>query len=185
MLRELVDNDLTDKDTVHSYLDAYEELFSSKKNDNLSLLEIGNWKGGSLNLWAKYFENAIIHGMDLDHSNISVILDERITLTECDAYDKKNVPTTKYDIMIDDGPHTFASIMKFLFYYIPLLKDDGIAIIEDIQYLGWIGTLTIIVEEHYPELKDCIVVKDLTKNKNRYDDILFIIDKRLLKNVSA
>lgn len=184
MLRQLVNNEFTDKDTRHSYLDAYEELFKDKKEDKLSLLEIGNDRGGSLRLWYDYFPNAIITGMDIDHSKINeslIIHPYRINLLECDAYDKKNITKGKYDIIIDDGPHTFMSVIQFLFYYLPLLNDDGIAIIEDVQTIACVDMFNLIIEEHFPELRQCVSVYDLREKKRRYDDILYVIDKRKLK----
>ena len=54
------------------------------------------------------------------------------------------------------------------------MKDDGILIIEDVQSLDWIETLKNEVPEN---LKRFIQVYDLRGNKNRYDDIVFTIDK--------
>ncbi len=182
MLRQLVDNTLTDKDTVHSYLDTYEELFKDRQNIS-NLLEIGIDKGGSLKLWSDYFKNATIHGMDI--RNVLEVKDiERTTIDFIDAYDRKNIPNKKYDIIIDDGPHTFMSVIRFLFYYLPLLTNDGIAIIEDVQIIGCIDMFNLIIEEHFPELRQCVSVYDLRKNKNRYDDILYVIDKRKMKQIS-
>ena len=55
------------------------------------------------------------------------------------------------------------------------MTDDGrIPIIEDVQSWDWIDTLKNEVPEN---LKQFIKVYDLRKNKNRYDDIVFTIDK--------
>ena len=54
------------------------------------------------------------------------------------------------------------------------MTDDGILIIEDVQSWDWIDTLKAAVPEH---LKQFIKVYDLRPNKNRYDDIVFTIDK--------
>ena len=40
-LVELVNNERTDKNTTHSYLDLYETLLSSKKETAKNVLEIG------------------------------------------------------------------------------------------------------------------------------------------------
>jgi hypothetical protein len=80
----------------------------------------------------------------------------------------------KFDIMIDDGPHTFESMKFFINNYLPMLADDGILIVEDVQSIDWIRELTDIVP---PELKQFIKVYDLRNKKDRYDDILFVIDR--------
>ena len=54
------------------------------------------------------------------------------------------------------------------------MTDDGILIIEDVQEYEWIEILKLAVPDH---LKNYIKVYDLRKNKNRYDDIVFSIDK--------
>ena len=51
---------------------------------------------------------------------------------------------------------------------------DGILIIEDVQSWDWIDILKTEVPEH---LQQFIKVYDLRPNKNRYDDIVFTIDK--------
>jgi hypothetical protein len=76
--------------------------------------------------------------------------------------------------MLDDGPHTLESMINFIELYSPLMADDGILIIEDVQSLDWLDKLKNAVPEH---LKYYIKTYNLIKNKNRYDDIVFTIDK--------
>ena len=54
------------------------------------------------------------------------------------------------------------------------MTDDGILIIEDVQSWDWINRLICVVPE---EFKKFIKTYDLRSNKNRYDDIVFTIDK--------
>jgi hypothetical protein len=54
------------------------------------------------------------------------------------------------------------------------MTDDGILIIEDIPSWDWIDTLKNEVPEN---LKQFIKIYDLRSIKNRYDDIVFTIDK--------
>jgi hypothetical protein len=54
------------------------------------------------------------------------------------------------------------------------MTEDGILIIEDIQSFEWLEILKNEVPSH---LKSFIKIYDLRKNKNRYDDIVFTIDK--------
>jgi hypothetical protein len=62
----------------------------------------------------------------------------------------------------------------FIKLYSQIMTDDGILIIEDVQHWDWINLLTNEVPEN---LKQFIKVYDLRSNKNRYDDIVFTIDK--------
>jgi hypothetical protein len=54
------------------------------------------------------------------------------------------------------------------------MTEDGILIIEDVQEWSWIDVLKNAVPEH---LKKYIKTYDLRPNKQRYDDIVFTIDK--------
>jgi len=190
-LIDLVDNTRTDKNTCHSYLPVYQKLFESKKYDNNNILEIGigepkqnKENGGSIKLWHDYFENSIIHGLDIhDISDVNeeIIDKQRIKLyTSVDAYEKTFIECAfiknniKFDILIDDGPHTLDSMIFFVKHYLPLLKDDGILVIEDIPDINWIQILTENTQEQY---RQYINVADLRSIKNRWDDIMFIIKK--------
>jgi len=190
-LSDLVDNSKTDKDTTHSYLELYQSLLSDKKDTAKNVLEVGIGdfgpkNGGSIKLWRDYFSNATIFALDiLDNSRVmdELINDKRVVLhTSIDAYNKDFFKTNfldkniKCDFMLDDGPHTLISMITFIQLYSQIMTDDGILIIEDIQSLDWIEILTQNVPDN---LKQFIKVYDLRANKNRYDDIVFTIDKRI------
>jgi hypothetical protein len=76
--------------------------------------------------------------------------------------------------MLDDGPHSLETMIQFINLYSKIMTDDGILIIEDVQSWDWIDTLKNTVPTH---LKQFIKIYDLRRNKNRYDDIVFTIDK--------
>ena len=188
-LEELVDSFKTDKNTRHSYLPLYQKLLESKKETAKNVLEVGvgdfsEKNGGSIKLWRDYFTNATIYGLDILPINRvmdELLNDDRVILyMSCDAYNAdffkmhfldRNI---KCDFMLDDGPHTLESMKKFINLYSQIMTDDGILIIEDVQSLDWIDILKNEVPEH---LKQFIKVYDLRANKNRYDDIVFTIDK--------
>tara|TARA_Y100000389_G_scaffold77600_2_gene74386 strand:+ start:3225 stop:3827 length:603 start_codon:yes stop_codon:yes gene_type:complete len=177
----------TDKNTTHSYLSLYDELLTPIREtaDNILEVGIGNFKdknGGSLLLWEKYFKKAKIYGVDI--LDINRVLDEcidnsRIILhTETNAYDKtfisNNLNNIKFDFVLDDGPHTLQSQLNFIDLYSPLLSENGILIIEDVQSGKWFSALSDRTPSH---LKKYIKIYDLRKNKNRWDDLVFTIDK--------
>jgi hypothetical protein len=187
----------TDKNDVHSYLDTYEQLFVSKKNTAKNVLEIGigNFReknGGSIELWNAYFTNAKIYGLDIIPKNLLFVdyndeqknklynNDNVILYTGIDAYNEefftnnflnKNI---KFDVVLDDGPHSLDSMIQFIKLYSQVMTDDGILIIEDVQDVNWLNILANAVPDH---LKPFIELYDLRANKNRYDDLLFVINK--------
>jgi len=181
---DIIDNTRTDKNTSHSYLSTYEKLLVKKKDTAKNILEIGIQSGGSIKLWHDYFPNATIYGLDKmgeEHIWDKIKNKDRIILyCSHDAYDTDKFKTTfldkdiKFDLLLDDGPHTLGSMMTFIQLYSQIMADDGILIIEDVQQFDWIDKLKEIVPE---ELKKYVKEYDLRSNKNRFDDILFTIDK--------
>ncbi len=171
----------TDKNTGHSYIDKfYEKEFAKYKDKNISLLEIGIDCGASLKLWSEYFTNADkIVGIDIgnyipqkykDIKNVTYIFENAYT-------EQISKELGMFDIIIDDGPHTIESQVKTIEYYLPQLNKNGILIIEDIQDKSSIKKL----EEQFTITSkiyniDCVFeVIDLRYNKNRYDDLMFVI----------
>lgn len=180
-MNRLINNNRTDKNTIHSYIPLYETLFKQKKETAKHILEIGILGGGSIDLWYIYFTNATIYGVDImpSHAVWDGITNKKniILYTATDAYDSEFVDTLsdiKFDIILDDGPHSLFSQQQFIKLYSPLLADDGILVIEDVQSIDWVDTLRQSVPYH---LKQYIKVYDLRDKKGRYDDIVFTIDK--------
>ena len=189
MLTDCCDNGLTDKNTVHSYLEVYEALFRTKKYTAQRVLEIGigptpHQNGGSIRMWSMYFPNAQIHTCDIipiSHVHSCLLGHPQIYLhTPMDAYDPRVVSTVfsskaiQFDIMIDDGPHTLDSMLAFIRLYLPLLKENGILVIEDVQNIAWIDQLREATPEPF---RQYIEVYDRRAVKGRYDDIMFVINK--------
>lgn len=185
-LEELIMNDKTDKNTLHSYIPLYQELLKGKKNTAKNVLEIGiSSNGGSIKLWSEFFTNATTYGIDI--MSIDDIWDEEIKnknniklYTSYDAYDEITFKLNflckgiKFDFLLDDGPHTLESMETFIKLYSQIMMDDGILIIEDVQDYKWIDILKLAVPDN---LQKYIKVYDLRENKGRYDDIVFTIDK--------
>jgi hypothetical protein len=183
-LQDIVDNSRTDKNTKHSYLPLYQKLLIGKKETAKNVLEIGIYQGGSIKLWSDYFTNANVYGLDI--MNINAVWEgikdkEKILLhTSIDAYNPDFFATNflnkniKCDFILDDGPHSLESMKQFIKLYSQIMTDDGILIIEDVQDWAWID---ILINEVSEELKKFIKIYDLRPNINRYDDIVFTIDK--------
>ena len=121
-----------DANKVYSYMSIYEELFKDLKDKEITLLELGIWKGDSLRMWRDYFQKGQIVGLDKDAANM--IVDEpRITTLQCNQKDIELIKTNiKYNIIIDDCSHV-GSLTKQSFNYLfnNHLKPGGIYVIED------------------------------------------------------
>ena len=177
-----MDNSRTDKNTSHSYLELYELLLRNKKETAKNILEIGILQGGSIKLWHDYFANAKVYGLDvMPESQVwsEINNKERIVLhTSTDAYNidffNNVLADKKFDVILDDGPHTLQIMITFISLYSTILEDDGILILEDIQSWDWVKTLKNTVPSH---LRKHVFVFDLRGNKGRYDDIVLVINK--------
>lgn len=177
-----LNNSHTDKNTTHTYLDLYQKLLQHKKLTAKNVLEIGI--GGSIKLWHDYFVNAQIYGVDIISFNdvwAGIKNIPKITLfTQTDGYNPEFIKhnfidkNIKFDMVIDDGPHNLPSQIDFIKLYLPLLADDGILILEDIQSVDWLFELVNCVPKDH---KQYITLYDLRRFKGRYDDIVLVINK--------
>src|SRR5271166_1233802 len=137
----------TDKWGPHFYTPLYHALFSPLRNRPIRLLEIGvggfafNTIGGaSLAMWADYFSNALITGIDIVEKRLT--LDPRIKVfrgSQDDPIFLKNVCTERgpFDIIIDDGSHIPKQVTASFNILFPSLVDGGMYVIEDVQTAFW------------------------------------------------
>lgn len=136
------DGQVIDKWT--GYLAVYDWLLKPYRDRPVSLLEIGVNNGGSLEVYAKYFDQAkILIGCDIDErcrqldfadSRIKVVIgDATSTATKAEI----NALSGSFDLIIDDGSHNSGDIIKGFISYFPLLSDGGIYVVEDLCCSYW------------------------------------------------
>ena len=176
----IADDKFTDKNTSHSYLPLYDTLLTPMRETALNVLEIGVQHGGSIDMWERFFPNAVIHGADIrDRRRVALEQgsDGRVRFHLGDAYQKAfaadHFPDTLFDFVLDDGPHTRKSMLSCIDLYLPLVKTGGVFAIEDVQRSSWIRELTQRVPE---DLRQYVKVYDRRKIKGRYDDIVFTVE---------
>lgn len=125
----------TDKDD--KYLNNYEKYFEHLRDNEVNLLELGVFRGGSLLLWKKYFERGNIIGVDINDVNIEQ--DEKLHFFKGSQSDEQFLTgianTTApggFDIIIDDASH-YGALTKqsFKILFEKYLKPGGIYVIED------------------------------------------------------
>ena len=139
----------TDKYDLGYITEFYDSLFSPIQNDVKKVLEIGIYDGDSVILWNDFFVNAEIHCADIakrkDLSSYS-----RIFPVYANAYDTNFVAQFEkesFDIVIDDGPHTYDSMVFSLNHYLNLVKSGGLFILEDIVDPAWTPHLLKIIQD--------------------------------------
>lgn len=168
----------TDKESRHQYCTSYyDQIFFNLKDKKLNILEIGIKNGSSLVLWNEYFKNSIIYGID-NSDLIGNRLDvyPRIKTIIQDAYRKEltnHLPL--FDVIIDDGPHTLESQIKFINNYFKKLNKNGKLIIEDI--LGNHNLNELLKEAN--KFSSNVKVLDLRSKTKTEDSIIIEIQNDL------
>lgn len=156
---------------AHAYGPYYNKLFEPLENEKISLLEIGIYTGGSVKLFADYFKNGKIVGVDINnYFKYDKIKFENLFLHFFDAYNLNNInqlPIKKYDIIIDDGPHTIDSQIFFLSNFGKFLNDNGTLILEDVPYYNVKEIMSTITCD-----KSNIKIYDWHIESERFDDVI-------------
>jgi hypothetical protein len=118
----------------HGYGPFYDRIFDAAKRDDLiSIAEIGVFRGGSLRLWRDWFNNADIIGLDLDTSSLpdidGVELAQVKTAYELSVWDSLG----RFSVIIDDGSHVKEHQAFCLTALRKYVLPGGWIIVEDIQ----------------------------------------------------
>jgi len=182
----------------HNYTLVYDSLFVNRRNENLRVFELGlgtnninilsnmgkdGKPGASLRGWAEYFPNASVFGADIDSEIL--FTENRIKTYFCD---QTSPPVIKYmwsqpdlqepfDIIIEDGLHTYEANVCFFENSIYKLANGGIFIIEDIitKDIQKFESKIILWRKLYPELSFDLMC--IPSKVNNYDNNLLIIRK--------
>jgi len=137
-----------DKGTAHSYIDLYSEWFESFRSKKINILEVGVAEGKSVKMWKEYFPEGYIYGVDIfDKKHYE---EEKIIIYHSDATKKEFLSLIEeltFDIIIDDGSHHLEDQINTGKLLLPLLKDGGIYVIEDIRPENWPNHPDIINNE--------------------------------------
>jgi len=126
------------------YLPIYSRIFAPYRNQKqpLRFLEIGVWKGGSLEMWRSYFgKEAVIFGIDIDPKCMA-FNDGQAQVrigSQADAQFLRSVVEEMggVDIILDDGSHIGEHQRASFETLFPLLADDGIYVVEDTHTSYW------------------------------------------------
>jgi hypothetical protein len=137
----------TDKWGAHLYTPDYHKMFSHRRDEPLRILEIGvggykNKKlgGRSLRMWAEYFPNAQVTGLDIHEKQLD--LGPRVSIAQGSQDDAELLRRLSeergpFDIVIDDGSHLVKHMLVTFEALFPLVAPDGIYAIEDVQTVYW------------------------------------------------
>jgi len=157
-LCELFDKYNCDKGNLkHRYDRVYEPALEPLRDKDFDILEIGIFKGNSIEALVEYAPYATVVGLDtfqrINPEDISILDHENVLWHKCDSTtpgaSSTIVPGLKFDIIIDDGLHTHEAQRKTFENFFPLLKDDGVYFIEDV----WPFDIMSAADKQHPWLK--------------------------------
>ncbi len=126
------------------YLPLYDRTFAHLllKNEPVSILEIGVWNGGSLEVWKEFLpENSTIFGVDPFDACKNMQFSEGIKFLHGDGTNKEfieaNLANAEFDVIMDDGSHLPQHVIKSFETLWPKLKFGGLYVVEDTHTAYW------------------------------------------------
>jgi cephalosporin hydroxylase len=126
---------------VH-YFPIYERHLAWYRNRSLTFLEVGVQRGGSLQMWQRYFGPlAKIVGIDInpackEHEGPGIAVrigDQSDPAFLQSVIDEFGVP----DVVLDDGSHQMHHILATFKYLYPQLPKNAIYAVEDLHTAYW------------------------------------------------
>jgi hypothetical protein len=129
----------------HHYLEIYERHFAPLRHakEPLRILELGVSRGGSLDIWRKYFgPSARIVGIDIDPACAERV-DPENTVIIGDQSDPALLGSALetlgggVDLVIDDGSHLGRLQIASFEYLYPRISERGLYVCEDLHCSYW------------------------------------------------
>jgi hypothetical protein len=166
-----------------NYFDIYDKHFNKFIGKNPIILEIGVFKGGSIDMWNYYFDNnCTIYAIDINEEclklqkdfgdNVHIIIGDQNDDNFWKKFLEKNI---NFDIIIDDGSHVPKHQIRTLKKMYNYLKNGGIYLCEDICTSYTSDTKTSFVE-FCKSLIDNLNIYHIPDHNNTDKTILKAID---------
>jgi 23S rRNA U2552 (ribose-2'-O)-methylase RlmE/FtsJ len=180
-LKDIMLNDLTMYCTKwNPYFDIYEKHFSKFVDRAPTIVEIGVYGGGSLQMWRKYFgAEAQIIGIDIDSRVLRYQYDDNTAVVIGDQGNRqfwsdfvKKVP--QIDIVIDDGSHIGSDQIATFESLFPFVSEGGIYLCED-THTSWYDTHNPYEQSFIRYAKDMINIMHRGHNNMVFDQNLIDI----------
>jgi hypothetical protein len=124
------------------YFDIYDRHFRNYRDTDCVIVEVGVYKGGSLQMWKDYFGNKCrIIGIDIDES-VKDYEEEQISIeigsqSDREFWHRFKEKYPRVDIFIDDGGHTMEQQITTFEEMFPHISTDGVYLCEDLHTSYW------------------------------------------------
>lgn len=178
-ISDLLDKSTSDKNTTHKYGVVYDLIFNSqylKFGRKLKVLEIGitQFGDGSAECFSKVpfvekyvgIDNKTYRG-NISYDKVSIYSGEKYDAYTFEMINEILEKEGSFDIIIDDGPHTWESQKWFLKNYFSLLNDGGVLMCEDIQEFYLKHNLRFLTKE-----LDLYVLDLRVNNNKNFNEII-------------
>lgn len=128
------------------YFNIYDNHFKRFIGKKPTILEIGVFKGGSLEMWNNYFDSdCFIYGIDINPECKKIPQKLNVSNIQIDIGDQEDknfwkqylVDKPKFDIIIEDGGHTMNQQITTYEQVIDHVSDNGIYLCEDLHTSYW------------------------------------------------
>lgn len=183
----------------HNYTTFYYNIFKDRRDTHLRVFELGlgtnnvdilsnmgpdGVPGASLYGWKDFFPLAHIFGADIDKDIL--FQTDRIQTFYCDQTNPDMIKTMwedpllqePFDIIIEDGLHTFDANVCFFENSIHKLKTNGYYIIEDV-FKGEESLFVEKLKEWELQYTDCVfTMLTIPSTKNSCDNALVVVFKK-------
>lgn len=121
----------------HGYGELYEKYLPSKVN---KFIEIGTWKGGSIQAFREYYNNeGEFHTLNISFGGDIITLEElhklKIIAHEGNQSDINYLCSIhdKFDVWVDDGSHhSDEQVISFKHLFLNNMPEHGLYVIEDV-----------------------------------------------------
>ena len=124
------------------YFAAYERHFRRLADRPITFIEIGCGKGGSLQMWKRYFgPHATIVGLDI-REECKAYEEEQVHVRIGDQSDTDFLAAVleefgRPDAVLDDGSHVMEHMVKTFRFLYPRMVKDGVYMAEDLHTAYW------------------------------------------------
>lgn len=183
----------------HNYTTIYSRILRDRRSSPMRIFELGlgtnnpnlpssmgadGRPGASLRGWRSTFRASSLFGADIDRSIL--FNEKRIKTFYCDQTDPLSIEALwdeaalrdDFDVIVEDGLHTFEANISFFDGSITKIKPDGFYIIEDIASDAiekWKDVLPNVYTKRYPDYAFYLVM--IPKMSNLYDNNLLIVHR--------
>jgi SAM-dependent methyltransferase len=185
-------NSLNPDRKPHNYSRIYNQLFFGRRDAIKDVLECGIGSnnstvtgfmgldaqvGASLRVWRAFFTNAQIVGVDIDKE--SLFSEDRISTFQVDQLSaesifnfKNKIGSLKFDLIVDDGLHSYPAGVSFFEGTYSLLRPGGIYVIEDVHAHD-----ALAFQEYFMRTGHLTEIHELGSSFSRADDRMIVIRK--------